>query len=99
MARSVVSLGLFALSALLMADASPIFAQRLGQGQGMRGDDTAGSMRRHQMATIAGIPEQYRFLQNPLPQTARTLQRGADVFAQKSAACHGSMVLETGVRD
>src|ERR1019366_391142 len=96
MARSLVSLGLFALSALLMSDASPIHAQRLDQGQGMKGDDTTGSMRRHQMATIAGIPAQYRFLQNPLPQTARTLQRGADVYAQNCAACHGTMGLGNG---
>ena len=96
MARSLFSLGLLALSALLMSDASPIHAQRLGQGQGMVGDDAAGSMRRHQMATIAGIPAQYRFLQNPLPQTARSLQRGEDVFAQNCAACHGTMGLGNG---
>ena len=96
MARSIFSFGMLALSALLMTDASAIHAQRLGQGQSMMGDDTAGSMRRHQVATIAGIPAQYRFLQNPLPQTARTQLRGADVFAQNCAACHGTMGLGNG---
>jgi mono/diheme cytochrome c family protein len=96
MARLLVRLRLFALCALLMSGASPIHAQRLGQGQGMKGDDTAGSMRRHQIATISGIPAQYRLLQNSWPQTARTMQHGADIFAQNCAACHGTMGLGNG---
>jgi cytochrome c5 len=89
MARQSVRLGLLALSALLASDASPIHAQRLG-------DDMAGSMRRHRLTMMTGVPVQYRSLRNPLPHTVPTFQRGADVFARSCAACHGALGLGDG---
>ena len=49
-----------------------------------------GSMARHHRAMMYGIPEPYRSARNPLANSAATLQRGAQVYAQNCAACHGA---------
>jgi mono/diheme cytochrome c family protein len=65
----------------------------MGQGTGpsMMGRGTMmGSMVRHHQAMMNGIPEPYRSARDPLPNTAVTLERGAKIYAQNCAACHGS---------
>ena len=49
-----------------------------------------GSMVRHHRAMMYGIPQPYRSARNPLPNSAATFQRGAQVYAQNCAACHGT---------
>lgn len=59
-------------------------------GQGMMGHGMmTGSMMRHRQAMMLGVPEPYRSAQNPLPNSAATLHRGAQVYAQNCAGCHG----------
>jgi hypothetical protein len=96
MARRSVKLGMLALSALLITGASPIHAQGWGLGRGMMGDDKTGSMRRHRLTMLTGVPAPYSSLRNRLPLTVLTLQRGADVFARNCAACHGTLGLGNG---
>jgi mono/diheme cytochrome c family protein len=62
---------------------------RMGQPGMMGHGMMTGSMMRHHQAMMNGIPEPYRSAQNPLPSSAATLQRGAQVYAQNCAACHG----------
>lgn len=50
----------------------------------------AGSMARHHQAMMAGVPEPYRKLRNPLPNSLATLRRGALVYEQTCASCHGT---------
>ena len=62
-----------------------------GMGQGMMGHGMMmGSMVRHHQAMMNGIPEPYRSASNPLPTSGRTLQRGAQVYAENCASCHGA---------
>ena len=49
-----------------------------------------GQAPRHHLAMMAGIPESYRSLTNPLPRTADTVQRGAVVYQQNCSSCHGA---------
>jgi mono/diheme cytochrome c family protein len=56
---------------------------------GMRGHGMMGSMRRHHQARMSGVPAPYDSLKNPLPQTRETVDRGAAVYEQKCASCHG----------
>ncbi len=59
-------------------------------GQGMMGRGMmAGSSVRHHFVMLNGIPEPYRSMRDPLPNTAATLQRGARVYRQNCEACHG----------
>jgi mono/diheme cytochrome c family protein len=70
--------------------AQPMMGQGM-MGQGMMGHGMMmGSMLRHHQAMMYGIPEPYRFARNPLPNSAATLQHGAQVYAANCAACHGS---------
>lgn len=55
-------------------------------GRGMSG--MAGSMPRHRQA-MSGVPWPYDGLANPLPRTRETLDRGATVYAENCASCHG----------
>ena len=65
-------------------------------GQGMMGGGMmghgmmTGSMARHHQAMMYGIPEPYRSAHNPLTNSTVTLQRGAQVYAQSCASCHGA---------
>ena len=84
--------------ALALAATSAAWCQSMGgmmgqpnmMRQGMMGHGMmAGSMLRHHQAMMYGIPQPYRSAPNPLPNSAATLQRGALVYAQNCAACHG----------
>jgi mono/diheme cytochrome c family protein len=63
-------------------------------GHGMRGHGMGG-MPRHHQAMMSGVPAPYDSLENPLPRTKETIDRGAAVYEQKCASCHG----ETGQGD
>jgi mono/diheme cytochrome c family protein len=90
-AKQLVRSGFLVLCALLALVASPVPAQRLG-------DDRAASERRHHLYMMAGAYPRYSSLQNPLPHTALTFQRGADLFAHNCAGCHGALGLGDGGR-
>ncbi len=49
-----------------------------------------GAAPRHQLAVMSGIPESYRSLSNPLPRSAETVERGALLYHQNCASCHGA---------
>ncbi|GAA3901934.1 hypothetical protein GCM10022276_20840 [Sphingomonas limnosediminicola] len=79
--------------ALTVAATGAAWCQSMGgmMGQpGMMGHGMmTGSKMRHHQAMMNGIPEPYRSARNPLPNSPATLQRGAQVYAQNCAACHG----------
>lgn len=56
-------------------------------GRGMEG--MAGSMPRHHQAMMSGVPAPYDGLTNPLPRTRETVERGAAVYSENCASCHG----------
>ena len=60
----------------------------MGRG-GMMGQGMWGSMPRHHVA-MTGIPAPYSSLSNPLPHARETVQRGATVFTENCASCHGA---------
>lgn len=64
-------------------------------GHGMMGHGMMGSMPRHHQAMMSGIPAPYNSLRNPSPRTRQTVDRGAAVYDQSCASCHGA----TGVGD
>ena len=49
-----------------------------------------GSMPRRHFAMMSGVPAAYRSLSNPLPRTRETVDRGAVVYTQNCASCHGT---------
>lgn len=61
-------------------------------GGGYRG----GSMARHHTAMMGGVPAPYDKLENPLPRTSATVDRGAAVYGAACAACHGATGLGDG---
>ncbi len=58
--------------------------------QGMMRQGMMGSMPRHHAAMMSGIPTPYNSLSNPLPRTRETVERGATVYAENCASCHGA---------
>jgi mono/diheme cytochrome c family protein len=44
---------------------------------------------RHHAVATTGVPEPYASLRNPLPASRATIERGARVYAQACASCHG----------
>jgi mono/diheme cytochrome c family protein len=61
-----------------------------GDGSGMMGGGMmGGSAARNHAAMMGGVPAPYSDLANPLPQTAATVERGAKVYAENCASCHG----------
>lgn len=54
-----------------------------------------GSMPRHQLAMVWGVPEPYHSLDSPLPRTSKIIKRGVAVYAKYCASCHG----DTGIGD
>jgi len=48
------------------------------------------SAARHHQAMMGGAPTPYATVRNPAPITFATLARGASVYGQNCAACHGS---------
>ena len=57
--------------------------------QGTMRQGMMGSMPRHHQAMMSGIPAPYGGLNNPLPRTRETVERGAAVYADNCASCHG----------
>lgn len=60
-----------------------------GHMGGMRRGMMGGSAARNHAAMAGGVPAPYTNLTNPLPQTAATIERGAKVYADNCASCHG----------
>jgi mono/diheme cytochrome c family protein len=58
--------------------------------RGMMEHGMMGSMPRHHKAMMSGIPTPYISSHNPLPGTRETVDRGANVYAQNCASCHGT---------
>jgi mono/diheme cytochrome c family protein len=48
-----------------------------------------GSMPRHREAMVSGVPAPYEGTANPLPRTRETLDRGATIYVENCASCHG----------
>jgi mono/diheme cytochrome c family protein len=57
---------------------------------GMMGHGMMNSMPRHHQAMMSGVPAPYNSLTNPLPRTRETVDRGAAVYSQNCASCHGA---------
>mgnify|MGYP003580520785 CR=1 FL=1 len=47
------------------------------------------NMVRHQTVIMQGVPAPYRSLRDPIPDTPAKLRRGATLFDQHCASCHG----------
>jgi mono/diheme cytochrome c family protein len=67
----------------------------LAQPPGVMGGGTPGhgmmsSAARHHQAMMGNIPAPYASMRNPAPETTQILKRGAAVYAEKCAACHGA---------
>jgi mono/diheme cytochrome c family protein len=62
----------------------------MGKGGMMNGGGMmGGSAARNHAAMAGGVPAPYAKLANPLPKTAATVERGAKVYADNCASCHG----------
>ena len=60
-------------------------------GSGMMGHDMMmGSMARHHQYMMGGIPGPYKTASNPLPFDEKSMRRGAAVYTEDCAACHGA---------
>jgi mono/diheme cytochrome c family protein len=55
----------------------------------MKGGWTTGGWARHHYAMMGGVPEPYRSTKNPLLKTEATFSRGAAIYHQNCASCHG----------
>jgi mono/diheme cytochrome c family protein len=51
------------------------------------------STERREVINETGIPAPYFRYSNPLPRTQATLRRGGQIYAQRCAGCHGSIVM------
>jgi len=49
----------------------------------------ARSLPRHTFILMSGIPAQYKALSNPLPRSRGSIERGAIVYENNCASCHG----------
>jgi mono/diheme cytochrome c family protein len=56
----------------------------------------SGSMPRMHFAMMSGVPAPYNSMSNPLPRTRETVERGAVVYEQNCASCHGATGLGDG---
>lgn len=54
------------------------------------GRQAQGPIIRHHFAMMSGIPEPYASMTNPLPRSQTTLNKGAKIYADNCAACHGN---------
>ena len=79
------------LAVFLALAATPAFAQPSGMmgGGGMMGNGAGMSVARHHRAMMGGLPTPYASMRNPAPITIATLARGAAVYGQNCASCHG----------
>ena len=68
-------------------------------GPGMMGHGMTGwGMMGHRMmgrGMMAAVPAPYNSMRNPLPRTRETVERGAKVYEENCASCHGA----TGMGD
>ena len=55
-----------------------------------------GSMPRMHFAMMSGVPAPYNSMSNPLPRTRETVERGAKLYEQNCASCHGTTGLGDG---
>lgn len=61
-------------------------------GPGMRGRGgmmLRGSMQRHRLAMMGGLPATYRQLRNPIPSGLQVVAEGKALFQTHCIACHG----------
>jgi mono/diheme cytochrome c family protein len=65
-------------------------------GRGMMGGGSPGSMPRMHFAMMSGVPAPYNSMSNPLPRTHETVERGATVYDNNCASCHGTTGLGDG---
>lgn len=79
------------IAAILMLSAGAASAQPDGWRSrwGMMGPGMMANMTRHHQAMMQGIPAPYNAARDPLPNTPAKLSRGAAVFRENCAACHG----------
>lgn len=72
-------------TASLLALAAGVLGSQMMMGPGMMRNPA-----RHRYAMMHGTPAPYGNLRNPLPQDRATVDRGAIVYGQNCAACHGA---------
>ena len=76
----------------MMGDGPPWRQWRGGHGWGgggMMGGGGMGYSPRRPYAMHGSLPEAYAKAQNPLPRDQATVERGAKVYADNCASCHG----------
>lgn len=56
---------------------------------GKTGPGTIANLARHHQVMMYGVPTPYNSLSDPLPRTHAKFSRGATVFEQHCASCHG----------
>lgn len=78
-----------AVAALLLPTTGAAAQPMSGGRWGMMGPGMMANMRRHHRVMMYGIPTPYGALRDPLPDTPTKLSRGAVVFQQNCASCHG----------
>lgn len=77
-----------AAAVLVVLIASTAVPQSIAAQPGLEGG-FEGSLPRHRQALLIGIPAPYTSMRDPLPNTAARWRRGATVYIQKCASCHG----------
>jgi mono/diheme cytochrome c family protein len=65
-----------------------MMGSRMGRGMSGKGM-MSRSMARHRQVMMYGLPKAYALLHDPLPGTAAVLEKGARIYQQSCAACHG----------
>lgn len=92
--RNPLAFGILTIVGVLIGSSTTLDAQSAGagmMGQGMMGRGMMmGSKSRHHQYMMGDVPAPYRSARNPLPHDEQTMRRGAAVYAQKCAACHGN---------
>lgn len=83
--------------ALLLALTAGLASRRMMMGQGMMGRGMMQNSPRHRYVMTSGTPAPYDALRNPLAQDRQTIERGATVYQQNCAACHGPTGAGDGV--
>ena len=79
-----------AVAALLLPAGGAAIAQPgSGSTWGLTGPGMSANLARHHLVMMHGVPAPYRPLIDPLSRTRAKLNRGAAVFQQNCAACHG----------
>jgi mono/diheme cytochrome c family protein len=90
---------LFVAGALAAAQPSQSQGQLNGVSPWPRGPETPepeyGSVPRHQVAMLGGIPEPYKSMSSPQATSRAIVQRGAAVYDENCVSCHG----QTGMGD